>query len=133
MAKLHYTKVGRLVERPTSCTHNLDVSKCWTLALPEPKKLANKLAQWSLSANKLCNKLPTFSYSGGWPLLIMSSIRRSISLIKCPRWIYDITKLTGLPVIINVFSRKTLRQRYLLFRKFARHVDLVALNASYTR
>jgi hypothetical protein len=34
-------------QRPASCT------TYWALVLPEPSKLTNKLAQWSLSANKL--------------------------------------------------------------------------------
>jgi hypothetical protein len=64
MAKLHYTnKLAELLrnitiklvglwqnQRPTRCII------CWALVLPEPNKLANKSAQWNLSANKLYKK-----------------------------------------------------------------------------
>jgi hypothetical protein len=82
-----YEQVGQLVVQRHQQT-------CWALVLPaaqhldigsrlpEPSKLANKLVQWSLSANKLYNKfvsgapdtnllvdkLPTCSYNGVWPL-----------------------------------------------------------------
>jgi hypothetical protein len=68
LAKFHYTNklanlkrniTNELVglwqdQRQTSC------ATCWALVLPEPNKLANKLAQWSFSANKLYNKFVLF-------------------------------------------------------------------------
>jgi hypothetical protein len=50
-------------QRPTSTT-------CWALVLPESNMLANKLTQWSLSANKVSNKFESnCSYSWVWPIV----------------------------------------------------------------